>query len=257
MNMIEQDIQKELSDIERCEDVKIIFAIESGSRAWGFPSADSDYDIRFVYAHRPDWYISVYEGRDVIERPISGLLDISGWDIKKALHLLRKSNPAMMEWQASPIKYREHPTAYAELQTLSRQAFLPLASCHHYKSMMKEHQKRAEGSDQVKYKIYLYALRALLASMWVIRYKTQPPVLFPELVNEFLPDGSIRNIIDELVKIKMSASETDTVARVPELDHFMDTEIAKVELALPEPVEGISKQQCNEALRSILDICWN
>lgn len=92
-----EEILKRLTDIEGEEDVKIFYACESGSRAWGFPSADSDYDVRFLYRHPEEWYLSVdlEEKRDVIERPINDDLDISGWDLRKALKLLRKSNPPL------------------------------------------------------------------------------------------------------------------------------------------------------------------
>lgn len=93
-----ETIIAELRKIERDHRVHILFAIESGSRAWGFPSPDSDYDARFIYVHEPDWYLSLTTGRDVIELPISGLLDINGWDIRKALNLLLKPNPVMLEW---------------------------------------------------------------------------------------------------------------------------------------------------------------
>jgi hypothetical protein len=115
-------ILDELARIERDEGVLILLAVESGSRAWGFPSPDSDFDVRFVYARTPADYIAVFEPRDVIERPISGMLDINGWDVKKALGLLRKSNPALLEWLRSKIVYREHPAAAAYL----RRVRLPL-----------------------------------------------------------------------------------------------------------------------------------
>ena len=100
-------ILAKLTAIEDKEKIKILFAVESGSRAWGFPSKDSDYDVRFVYIRRPEWYLSIEKKRDVIEYAINDLLDINGWDIQKGLGLLRKYNPALMEWLDSPIVYRE------------------------------------------------------------------------------------------------------------------------------------------------------
>lgn len=100
---ITREINAELSQIEREKDVKVIYACESGRRAWGFPSEDSDFDVRFIYVHRPDWYLSISKRRDVIEKPISGNLDISGWDLQKALRLFRISNPPLMEWPGPPI----------------------------------------------------------------------------------------------------------------------------------------------------------
>lgn len=117
---IRKDIVKKLSHIESEYDVEILFAIESGSRAWGFESIDSDYDVRFVYRHKPSWYFNILPKRDVIELPIVGVDDYSGWDIRKALFLLNKSNPVFFEWLRSPIVYREETmqlTCCAKQQT--------------------------------------------------------------------------------------------------------------------------------------------
>jgi uncharacterized protein len=100
-------ILSKLQKIERDQQVKLLLAVESGSRAWGFPARDSDYDVRFIYVHHPDWYLSIDEKRDTIELPASDTLDLSGWDIRKALKLYRKSNPPLMEWLASNVIYCE------------------------------------------------------------------------------------------------------------------------------------------------------
>jgi len=136
-------------------------------------------------------------------------------------------------------------------------AFLPLASCHHYCSMMKQHQKKVKRDEKVKLKVYLYTLRPLLAAMWVMKNNTQPPMLFSELVEEYLRSGPIREIIDKLIKIKSDSSESDIVNRMPILDDYMATEIQKVEAKLPAPAESISEAECNEALRLFINICWN
>src|SRR5690606_13214968 len=154
--------------------VRILFAIESGSRAWGFPSRDSDYDVRFVYARPLDWYLSVYEGRDVIECPVDGLLDLNGWDLKKALDLLRRSNPALMEWLSSPLRYLATP-AGDPFAPLAERPFPPVAACPPYPSTVREHVNRAAGPDRVRLKRYLYTLRPLLAARWVVEHGTQPP----------------------------------------------------------------------------------
>ena len=139
---IKARIEQALAILERDESVKILFAVESGSRAWGFPSRDRDYDVRFVYVRQPWDYINVYPLRDVIEKPITDELDISGWDLAKAFGLLRKSNPALMEWVRSPLVYQELPPHVETFRRLAKEAFLPLASCHHYRSMARKHQMR-------------------------------------------------------------------------------------------------------------------
>ena len=106
---VDEEIQRSIDEIEQSENVTVLYACESGSRAWGFHSQDSDYDVRFIYAHPPDWYLSVdlEKKRDVIERPILDDLDVSGWDLRKSLQLFRKSNPPLLEWLDSPIVYRD------------------------------------------------------------------------------------------------------------------------------------------------------
>ncbi len=250
-----QKIQAELSAIEATEDVRILLAVESGSRAWGFPSADSDYDVRFVYARRPEWYLSVFPGRDVIERPISGLLDVSGWDLKKSLHLLRKSNPALMEWLGSPIVYRETLVAN-DYRRFAQAAFSPLASCHHYLSMMKQHQAKSASGEQVRLKTYLYALRPLLAARWVMKHGNQPPMRFSKLVDEFLPMGEVRTVVDRLIEIKSSGVESDTVARIPPLDRHLVEGYVEIERLLPVAAKSESRELFNQKFRTFLEAAW-
>lgn len=103
--MMEDTIRSRLDAIQASENVCIVYACESGSRAWGFPSADSDYDVRFIYVRPVEWYLSIDDKRDVIECPVEDGLDINGWDLRKALRLSRKSNPPLLEWLGSPIVY--------------------------------------------------------------------------------------------------------------------------------------------------------
>ena len=103
---MEDIIRKKLKEIEQKENVKIIMAVESGSRAWGFASPDSDYDVRFVYVRRPEDYLRLEKTKDVIEWQLDDVLDINGWDLKKALQLMHDSNPSIFEWCASPIVYQ-------------------------------------------------------------------------------------------------------------------------------------------------------
>ena len=104
---VRQEILQRLKQTEQDKNVRIVMAIESGSRAWGFESPDSDYDVRFIYVHEKDWYLSIdsSEERDVIEYPITDDIDLNGWDIRKALKLFSKSNPSFIEWIHSPITY--------------------------------------------------------------------------------------------------------------------------------------------------------
>lgn len=95
-------IIEKLQQIEKQENVRILHAVESGSRAWGFESPDSDFDVRFIYVRPRDYYLKLEQTRDVLEFPINDLLDVNGWDLQKALRLLHRSNPSVFEWFKSP-----------------------------------------------------------------------------------------------------------------------------------------------------------
>src|SRR4030065_2466253 len=132
---MEETIRAHLGQIEADENVKVVYACESGSRAWGFPSADSDYDVRFLYVRPVEWYLSIDEKRDVIERLVSEGLDINGWDLKKALGLFRKSNPPLLEWLGSPIVYLEKYSGAAKMRQRAPEYYSPTAYLYHYLHM--------------------------------------------------------------------------------------------------------------------------
>jgi len=100
-------IERHLRSVHDEHHADVLLAIESGSRAWGFPSPDSDYDCRFIYARRTQDYLSLFPARDVIEEPFDRVLDIGGWDLAKALRLLLKGNAVVVEWLMSPRQARE------------------------------------------------------------------------------------------------------------------------------------------------------
>ena len=195
-----------LNAIEKEHDVVILQAIESGSRAWGFPSPDSDYDVRFIYAHRKDWYIQLNEQRDVIELPINDELDIAGWDLRKALNLANKGNAVVQEWMTSPIVYRQS-NDYAKLLELIGPAFNPVASYHHYRSMAKKAFFDIEKSNEKKLKRFFYFARATLSAKWILEKKTMPSIVFSDLVAELISDQETIHEIESLVKQKVKEPE--------------------------------------------------
>ena len=147
---VRQRIEAKLAEIEGQGAAKIILAVESGSRAWGFPSADSDYDVRFIYARRLDWYLSMERRRDVIECPIVDDLDVGGWNIRKALHLLLKANSSLVEWLTSPIRYREdEPAANALLDLAQRTEFRQSARFHYLRLGRSQYRGKIAGRDAV------------------------------------------------------------------------------------------------------------
>ena len=160
-------IVENLQKIETQDDVVIFYACESGSRAWGFPSKDSDYDVRFLYVHPVDWYLSIAEKRDVIERPLTDQLDINGWDLRKALELFRKSNPPLLEWLDSPSIYQEKFTVAAQMRELAKTYYSPSACIYHYLHMAQGNVREYLKGDRVWVKKYFYVLRPILAIKWI------------------------------------------------------------------------------------------
>lgn len=232
-NDVKQRVRNELAKVEAAHGVRVLYACESGSRAWGFPSRDSDYDVRFLYVHPRDWYLSVDNHRDVIERPISDDLDISGWELRKALRLLRKSNPPLLEWLKSPVVYAQDGAFLAGFRALAAGYYSPVRCFAHYLHMASGQAKQYLKGDQVRLKKYLYVLRPLLACRWIERGLGQPPMEFAGLVYEMVDDSRVLLAIAELLALKSQGHELDLAPRIDALDRFIDAEIPRLRQVLP------------------------
>lgn len=239
-------ITAELARIEAEEQVRILYACESGSRAWGFPSRDSDYDVRFIYVRTVDWYLSIYDKRDVIERPISDMLDINGWDLRKALNLFRKSNPPLLEWLRSPIVYQESYSTAEAIRRIFPATFSPRSCMYHYLHMARGNYREYLQGEQVRVKKYFYVLRPILACRWIEKHNTMPPVEFHRLVEDLLPEGStLREAVDRLLERKMAGEELDMGARIEPLSDFLEAGIIHYEQAAPG-MAGVGAKQDRE-----------
>lgn len=201
---MEKKILEKLKQIELEKGVKILLAVESGSRAWGFASPDSDYDIRFIYKHDLDHYLSLWEQPDVIEFMIKDDLDGSGWDLRKALKLMAKSNAPLQEWLYSPVVYYENEAFANQMRTLAKDCFSPIACLHHYLGTTKNFMDVCQA-EEVKLKSYFYALRTALAGKWIIEKNTFPPVNFMELLP--IAPMNIQDKVLELMEIKANQDE--------------------------------------------------
>ena len=211
-------VPEKLSLIEREMNIKILHAVESGSRAWGFESPDSDFDVRFIYKRPIDEYLSLKKTRDVIELPVNKTWDVSGWDLDKTLRLLQKSNPSIYEWFSSPICYRR--TSFADrIKPLLEEYFSPARMLYHYSSMAHNNNKNIQG-DTVKLKRYLYILRPALACLWVIEYDSVPPIRFAELAEKLLPPN-LRASVDYILAEKMKAPENHEIPRMYDIEDFI------------------------------------
>ena len=201
---MEKEILHKLSQIEKNENVKILFAVESGSRAWGFASPDSDYDIRFVYKHKKEWYLNLWEQKDTIQFMTEDDLDGSGWDLRKALRLLAKSNASFLGWLFSPIIYQSDSEFLEEMRNLAMSNFNPVSGFYHYHSMNKNFEETL-GSEQMTLKSFFYAIRTALCAKWVYQFETIPPVDFRELYP--LIDEGYHAKLDDLILLKSKHME--------------------------------------------------
>lgn len=225
-------ILRELKKIEERENVKIIMAIESGSRAWGFASPDSDYDVRFIYVRKEEDYLKLEKTRDVIEWQLDDVLDINGWDIKKTLQLLHNSNPTVFEWCASPIVYWE-TEEFTWLKEILPQYFSVKKSLYHYWHTSETHYKTHLLSDEVNIKKYFYALRPLLAAKWILDKKSAPPMLFEELMKAEL-EAELVPEVNRLLNMKKNLPEMGKAPRIQIINDYVERELREIKVAAEE-----------------------
>ena len=225
-----EKIQTQLCRIEEEEHIKILLAVESGSRAWGFASPDSDYDVRFIYIRRKEDYLRLDTIRDVIELPIDDVLDINGWDLQKTLKLLYKSNPTLFEWFSSPIVYKETEFA-GKFRDLMIHFFSSKKTLHHYISMAEGNYREYLKGDLVRAKKYFYVLRPVLACRWILARGTPPPMLFSELMKAELSTELI-GAVNQLLGLKMNSPEVKLIPRIPEINEYLDKSILDIKSAV-------------------------
>jgi predicted nucleotidyltransferase len=227
-------IETRMASVASKHQIKIIYACESGSRAWGFPSPDSDYDVRFVYVHPWNWYLTLEEDRDVIDLPLedssAGLLDLGGWDLRKTLRLLRKSNPVIWEWLQSPVCYQAEQTQhFRELRSVFDPFYSPIAACHHYLSLCRNTMNHGLSGPSVKIKKYFYMLRPLLAASWIERYHTIPPMELALLLQLLDDQPEIKSRIVNLQERKQHIDEQIPIARIGIIDDFLTAELTSLQ----------------------------
>ena len=222
------EIQSSLDRIERDHRIRVLLAVESGSRAWGFASRDSDYDVRFIYAHDSDWYLSVDERPGVIEHKVDARLDLCGWDLRKTLQLLRKSNPSLLEWIRSPVVYRADPGFALLFGHLATECHSSGRLFLHYLHMARKHAHDYLQGDLVPLKKYFYVLRPLLACLWIEQRRGPVPVRFQTLVDELVCEPLLRIHIAVLVARKRAGEELDHAQRIPIISRFIEEELARL-----------------------------
>jgi predicted nucleotidyltransferase len=257
-----EKIRARLKDIETEKEIRVLYACESGSRAWGFPSVDSDYDVRFIFLRPRDWYLSINleHKPDVIERPVDNQLDISGWDLRKALQLLRKCNPPLIEWLGSPVVYWDEFTIAARMRELVSKYFSPVACLYHYLHMAQGNYRDYLKGPEVWIKKYFYVLRPILAINWIERGMGVVPTQFQVLVEQVVDAPELKEEIGELVEAKCRGEELDRGPRIAPISEFIESELARLESKRFEqeyykpraPVD-----EFNDLFRSALDEVWS
>ena len=227
---MEEKIKKYLSDLEKEKGIEILLACETGSRAWGFPSPDSDFDVRVIYKHDKDWYLSLTEEKDTIEYFLeNNEIDISGWDLRKSLRLLWKSNPPLLERIQSPIIYKADKEFMTGINPVAQKTYSRIATIHHYLSMAKKVFEEVTNTEEYKLKKFFYALRASVACLWILEKEEIPPIEFGKMLNRLDLPANIITRIGELIEIKSTFSETYRHKGETTLIEFMNACIQRAE----------------------------
>lgn len=256
---VREEIAGRLRRAEADHGVKVLLAVESGSRAWGFASPNSDYDARFIYVHPPEWYLSVdlEERRDVIEYPIVDDLDVNGWDLRKALRLFWRSNPGFVEWIQSPIVYEARGSFHQHALRLLPAVYSTEAGIHHYRSMAKTNFRGYLLQERVPLKKYFYVLRPLLAVRWLERFSQPAPIEFERLLQVLDGEEGILEAIHELLALKRRSPELGLSEPVPPIQRFIEGELARLEQVHPaRSPRDAEVASLSEVFRAILQETW-
>jgi predicted nucleotidyltransferase len=254
------EIGDQLAKIEDYYKVRILTAVESGSRAWGFASPDSDFDVRFLYVHHPGHYMTVWDQRDVIEWGVEDpSLDITGWDVKKALRLMARGNASVGEWLRSPLVYQWRFDLTADLQDLETKIDRRNYAWHYYGMAMGNFQKYLQGPE-VSHKKYLYVLRPIAAANLVLRGQPLSTAMYPELPHH-LPgvDSLVGGKVESLVRAKRQGDEMMIGPASEWLNAYVRQELDEIKLGL-EGIPGESRHldpiDVDTVFRAIVRDAW-
>ncbi|MDR2239010.1 MAG: nucleotidyltransferase domain-containing protein [Zoogloeaceae bacterium] len=260
--MISEDIRTEilrrLGNVETEHSVHILFATESGSRAWGFASPNSDYDVRFIYMREPGWYqaVDLEERRDVIEYPIVDDIDLNGWDVRKALRLFWKSNPTFVEWIQSPLTYVDQSLFRKTALALLPEIYSPEKGIYHYRSMAKTNYRGYLKEPVVPLKKYFYILRPLLAARWIASRGCAAPIEFEKLLTLLHKEPVVLAEVHKLLKQKRGTLELGLAPAVPSLNAFIEAELEGGTVDIPQKSRApMVVDRLNELFHRVLEEC--
>ncbi len=255
-------IKKLCKQIEKENKIKILFAVENGSRAWRLDSKDSDYDVRFVFVHLLKEYIQISKPPEVItvafdknlkKCSVEGsFIDFSGFDVFKFAKMLSSSNPTCIEWLVSDIVYYGKQNKVFKKFALKQ--FNPVALYHHYKSMCKNNYiKYLKSGSEVTYKKYLYAFRGLINAKWVVYKKSVPPIIFTNTlkrIKEIIPNEIIKKL-NQIIKLKSEGKEKDIIQNVVQMDSYIET-FLKNDSECPKEHTRATIKELNAEVRRIV-----
>jgi uncharacterized protein len=254
---MKEEIKKELLRLELQHDIRILYAVESGSRAWGFASTDSDWDVRYIYIHRLDWYLKIDAGKDNQEEILPNNIDLAGWELKKALRLFRKSNPPMLEWLSSPIVYLQQYSTASSLRGLIKEYFNPKSCLHHYLHMAEGNYREYLQRERVRVKKYFYVLRPILACDWIMKTNTMAPMEFHQLLDSQVTNQNLKTEILNLLNRKMAGEELNEEPKIQILNDFLEQKIefyndyvkslGQIDQAITASLDELFKQSVYEA----------
>lgn len=256
---VRQEVFNRLRVAESEHQTKVLLAIESGSRAWGFASPNSDYDARFIYVNTPNWYLSVglEEKRDVIEYPILDDMDVNGWDLRKALRLFAKSNPGFVEWIQSPILYERSGTFHERARELLPKIYSTESGIYHYRSMAKTNYRGYLQADQVPLKKYFYVLRPLLSVRWLEHYQTPAPIEFQRLLEFTEGEAGLEMAISDLLERKRVSPEMGLSPKIEPIQRFIERELLRLEQIPPIRKDRTDVEPLlSDLFRAVLKETW-
>lgn len=218
-----------LRQTEREFGCRILFACESGSRAWGFASPDSDFDVRFIYAHPVEWYLRLDNLPDTVDAMLPGDIDLGGWELRKTLKLFAGCNLALNEWLNSPEVYSSEPAFHQQLQLQIPRYFKPKAAGCHYLRMARNTLEAHPLKSGMRGKKLFYILRPLLALQWISARRSMPPTAFEELLNAGLAPEQITGMVRELQTQKQNLNEAQPIDVPNETIHWIKEALAQAE----------------------------
>ena len=248
MQEMENVILGHLHAIEQEHDVKVLLAVATGSRAWGWDSPSSDWDVRFIYVHKPEWYFKIESQRDVIEKMTDDNVDLAGWELRKALYLLKRNNPSLLEWLNSSTVFCSDEEFGCRIHEIEANFFNPVKSMYHYNGMYNKYNERYFGEDGFPIKGFIYYLRGVLSCKWIETRMSLPPTRFSDLLDATVEDQKIRSMIDDVIKIKKGLLKSDK--------QVVDASLVDYAHRLAEyynSVIGSFRAELNEAPADVLD----